>query len=133
HRRCVAVTSKERATQIAGVVFDAAVWEMWPYLTAGACLHIPDEAIRQDPEALRDWLVSESIDITFLPTPLAERVMTLPWPADTALRTLLTGADTLHRYPSAGLSFAVVNNYGPTEDRKSTRLNSSHEWISYAV
>jgi acyl-CoA synthetase (AMP-forming)/AMP-acid ligase II/acyl carrier protein len=37
------------------------------------------------------------------------------WPADTALRFLLTGADTLHRYPTSDLPFAVVNNYGPTE------------------
>ena len=28
---------------------------------------------------------------------------------------LLTGADTLHRYPSSTLPFEVVNNYGPTE------------------
>jgi len=27
----------------------------------------------------------------------------------------LTGADTLHRYPNAGLPFILVNNYGPTE------------------
>jgi acyl-CoA synthetase (AMP-forming)/AMP-acid ligase II len=28
---------------------------------------------------------------------------------------MLTGADTLHRRPSADLPFALVNNYGPTE------------------
>jgi len=31
------------------------------------------------------------------------------------LRTLLTGGDTLHVAPKAGLPFRVVNNYGPTE------------------
>jgi acyl carrier protein len=31
------------------------------------------------------------------------------------LRFLLTGADTLHRYPPAGLPFSLINNYGPTE------------------
>ena len=115
HRRTFAVTTRDRATQIAGVGFDAAVWELWPYLTAGASVHIPEESIRREPEALRAWLVSEEISITFLPTPMAERMMTLPWPAGTALRMMLTGADTLHRYPPAGLPFAVVNNYGPTE------------------
>src|SRR5882762_6437654 len=115
HQRAFAVTSQDRATQIAGVGFDAAVWELWPYLTAGASVHIPVDSTRQDPGALRDWLVSEAISITFLPTPIAERVMALPWPADTALRTLLTGADTLHRYPTPDLPFQVVNNYGPTE------------------
>jgi amino acid adenylation domain-containing protein len=115
HQRAFAVTPEDRATQISGVGFDAAVWEIWPYLTAGASVHIPGDAVRQEPEALRDWLVSEKISVTFLPTPMAERMMTLPWPADAALRTTLTGADTLHRYPPPGLPFELVNNYGPTE------------------
>ncbi len=49
------------------------------------------------------------------PTVLAEQLIHLAWPAGTALRTLLTGADVLHRRPAAGLPFALVNNYGPTE------------------
>ncbi|PYS95981.1 MAG: hypothetical protein DMF50_06440 [Acidobacteria bacterium] len=115
HLRAFAITARDRTTQIAAVGFDAAVWELWPSLAAGASVHIPEEAIRQEPEALRDWLVSERISVTFLPTPMAERMMALPWPADTALRTMLTGADTLHRYPPPDLPFVVVNNYGPTE------------------
>ncbi len=31
------------------------------------------------------------------------------------MRTLLTGADVLHRRPVVGLPFVLVNNYGPTE------------------
>src|SRR5438093_5528318 len=115
HRRAFAVTPGDRATQIAGVGFDAVVWEIWPYLATGASVHIPGDTLRQEPEALRDWLVSEEITLTFLPTPMAERMMALPWPAGTALRTMLTGADTLHRCPPPGLPFALVNNYGPTE------------------
>jgi hypothetical protein len=45
------------------------------------------------PDLLRDWLVAEQITFSFLPTALAERVMTLDWPPDTALRALLTGAE----------------------------------------
>ena len=41
--------------------------------------------------------------------------MQLEWPADTTLRFLLTGADTLKIYPPAQLPFKLVNNYGPTE------------------
>jgi len=88
---------------------------VWPYLTAGASLHLPDEVARISPELLRDWLVTNQITISFLPTALAERVMTLKWPTNTALRILLTGGDTLHRYPTGNLPFALVNNYGPTE------------------
>lgn len=115
HHRAFAVTPADRATQIASVGFDAAVWELWPHLTAGASVHVPDEGVRQDPEALREWLVSERITLSFVPTPLAERLLALEWPSDTALRTILTGADTLHRHPPAGLPFVLVNNYGPTE------------------
>lgn len=115
HRSEFSVSSKDRATHLAGVSFDAAVWEVWPYLTAGASLYIPDEPTRLEPEALRDWLVANQITISFLPTVLAERVMILDWPRDAALRFLLTGADTLHRYPENGLPFELVNNYGPTE------------------
>ena len=115
HRRAFAVTAADRATQIASPAFDAAVWELWPYLAAGASIHVPTDDVRADPVALRDWLVAERISISFLPTALAEAVLTLPWPPESSLRCLLTGGDTLHRYPSPELSFAVINNYGPTE------------------
>ena len=70
---------------------------------------------RRSPQTLRDWLVAKKITISFVPTVLAEQLLHADWPAETALRTLLTGADVLHRRPVAGLPFVVVNNYGPTE------------------
>jgi amino acid adenylation domain-containing protein len=115
HRRAFDVTAEDRATQLASPSFDAAVWETWPYLAAGASLRVPDEATRVSPAALRDWLVAEGVTITFLPTPLAEAVLALDWPAGARLRTLLTGGDALHRHPAPGLPFTLVNNYGPTE------------------
>jgi amino acid adenylation domain-containing protein len=115
HQAAFEITSDDRASLLAGVGFDAAVWETWPYLTAGASLHLPDDATRLTPALLRDWLVSEQITTSFLPTALAERVMALDWPEHTALRTLLTGAETLRQFPSDDLPFRVVNNYGPTE------------------
>ncbi|HLQ77190.1 MAG TPA: amino acid adenylation domain-containing protein, partial [Terriglobia bacterium] len=110
-----AVTSSDRATQIAGVGFDAAVWELWPYLASGASIHIPDDWTRTEPVLLRNWLLSRRITICFLPTVLAERIITLDWPADASLRLILTGADVLTHYPRPNLPFKLVNNYGPTE------------------
>lgn len=104
-----------RSTFQSGVGFDAAVWEIWPALTVGSALYLPDELTRLSAEPLRDWLVEHQISISFVPTALAEQLIALPWPAETSLRFLLTGADTLHRYPPPGLPFALVNNYGPTE------------------
>jgi amino acid adenylation domain-containing protein len=115
HQGAFAITPADKATIHASPGFDAAVWEIWPYLTAGASIAVVDENIRTSPEGLRDWLVANEITISFLPTALSEAILDLPWPTKTVLRFLLTGADTLRRYPSTGLPFALVNNYGPTE------------------
>jgi len=115
HQRAFKITEKDRASQLASLGFDAAVWEVWPYLAAGASVHLADGLAVPEPSAVRDWLVSRGITVTFLPTPLAERVTALEWPNKHSLRVMLTGADTLHHYPSRKLRFQLVNNYGPTE------------------
>ncbi len=115
HQMAFTVMPQDRATQLASPGFDAAVWEVWPYLTAGATLYVPDEDTVGLPERLRDWMVRHEITISFVPTPIAERLLGLEWPSNTRLRFLLTGADVLRHYPPATLPFAVVNNYGPTE------------------
>jgi amino acid adenylation domain-containing protein len=115
HQREFAVSAADRASHLAGLGFDAAVWEVWPYLTAGASLHLPNDCTRLSADLLRDWLTTNQITISFLPTALAERMLVIEWPTDAALRLLLTGADTLHRYPASRLPFKLINNYGPTE------------------
>lgn len=115
HLRAFNVDKSTRATFQAGTAFDAAVWEIWPHLAAGAAIYIPDESTRTSPEPLRDWLVANRITISFVSTVIAEQLLDLTWPKETSLRFLLTGADTLHRYPPLGLPFTFVNNYGPTE------------------
>src|SRR5207247_11254386 len=45
-----------------------------------------------------------------------------------SVRTMDPGAR-----PNAGRLVGQIDNLGLLVDRKSTRLNSSHEWISYAV
>ena len=115
HNQEFSVTAADRATQIAGPGFDAAVWELWPYLAVGAAIYLPSREDRYSVARLRDWLVSEKITISFLPTVLAEEILRLPWPVETTLRLLLTGGDALHIFPPAGLPFELINNYGPTE------------------
>jgi amino acid adenylation domain-containing protein len=116
HCRAFSITPADRASQIASFGFDAAVWEIWPYLAAGASVHFPEDATRRSVKGLRDWLLGKQITVSFAPTALAESLMELEWPERTSLRLLLTGADTLRRYPPANLPFALINNYGPTEN-----------------
>ncbi|KZE44088.1 hypothetical protein AV540_01955 [Brevibacillus parabrevis] len=116
HQNAYTITPDDRASQIAGTAFDAAIWEIWPYMTAGATLYLPQEEIRLIPEKLRDWLVAEGITISFLPTPLAESMLSVDWPSHAALRYVLTGGDKLHHYPAEHVPFTLVNQYGPTEN-----------------
>jgi amino acid adenylation domain-containing protein len=116
HLQAYGVSAADRATQVAGLSFDAALWEFCPYLAAGASLHLVEEGERAAPERLRDWLWTEAITISFLPTPLAEALLDGGWRSGLALRRLLTGGDRLHGGPAAGSSFEFYNNYGPTEN-----------------
>src|SRR5262249_26223870 len=81
HRDAFALTAGGRATLVASPAFAASPGEVWPYLTAGASLHVPDDDTRASPDLLRDWLIARGITVSFLPTALAEAVMTLDWPS----------------------------------------------------
>ncbi|RCJ25078.1 hypothetical protein A6770_28095 [Nostoc minutum NIES-26] len=116
HQRTFAIAASDKATQVASTAFDAAVWELWPYLSAGASIHLIKQGILGSGVDLQDWLISQNITISFLPTPVAEQLLSLEWNENTALRTVLTGGDKLNRYPSSLLPFQMVNNYGPTEN-----------------
>jgi amino acid adenylation domain-containing protein len=116
HQKTYAVTAADRATQLASPAFDASVWEIWPYLTAGASVHLPPDDVRVAPTELVRWLAVQRITLAFLPTPIAEAVLLEPWPERLALRAVLTGGDQLKRRPPANLPFALINHYGPTEN-----------------
>jgi len=45
HQHAFSVTSEDRATLQASPGFDAAVWELWPYLAAGASVYVVDESV----------------------------------------------------------------------------------------
>ena len=115
HQRYYEVSAADRATQLASAAFDASVWEFWPYLTAGATVYIVDEETRSTPRKLLAYLSEHRITLSFLPTPLAEAVLTERLPEDLRLRALLTGGDRLHRGQWGNLPFKFVNHYGPTE------------------
>jgi amino acid adenylation domain-containing protein len=115
HLDTFSVTHRDRASHLASLGFDAAVWEIWPHLCAGTTVCLAEDAVRSSPELLQQWLIRERVTISFVPTIHAAPLMEMDWPPATALRFLLTGGDTLHHSPGMYLPFQVVNNYGPTE------------------
>ncbi|MDR3636255.1 MAG: amino acid adenylation domain-containing protein [Isosphaeraceae bacterium] len=105
----------DRTTAVCSPSFDAHVVELWPSLAAGATVCYADEIARMDPLGLVKWLTDLRITVSFLPTPLGEAVLSLPWPPTLRLRALLTAGDRLRVWPRSGLPFRVFNLYGPTE------------------
>jgi amino acid adenylation domain-containing protein len=115
HNEAFQISRDDRAAHMASVGFDAAIWEVWPYLSMGATVALANEHVRTAADAFKAWLEKERITIAFAPTAIAEQLIQMRWEEGSALRYLLTGADTLHSFPPAGLPFEFVNNYGPTE------------------
>jgi amino acid adenylation domain-containing protein len=113
--RASGVRPDDRASQMLGFGFDAAILEIWGPLCCGASLHLTDECSRRSPEELRDWLLAQRITVAVVPTLMAEHLIVYDWPEKTALRRLVIGGDTLHRYPKPGLPFVLENQYGPSE------------------
>jgi amino acid adenylation domain-containing protein len=109
------ITAADRASQVAAQGFDAAVWEIWPYLCAGASVHLPAQQTLDDTHALLEWIVEEKLTCCFLPTPRLELLLDALERAATSLRWLFTAGDVLRRTPKPGLSFTLLNLYGPTE------------------
>ena len=116
HLRRFGVTARDRATQIASPAFDAAVWEIWPYLSVGASLHIPDDEIamlsRSAPR-----LAGPGEDQHLIHPHGARRAhdSTTLAAANPPYEFCSPEATRLHHYPPSSLPFILVNNYGPTE------------------
>jgi amino acid adenylation domain-containing protein len=116
HMQTYQVTASDRMTNLAGLSFDASVWELWSCLAAGATLRLVEEEVRTDPAKLGALYATQNITLSFLPTSLAESLFDEEIGANlTCLRTLLVGGDRLASPPKYLLPFALVNHYGPTE------------------
>ncbi|WP_248750467.1 non-ribosomal peptide synthase/polyketide synthase [Pseudomonas sp. MWU15-20650] len=101
-------------SSVAGFGFDAMAWEVWPALCVGATLHLPPaKAGSEDIDALLHWWLAQPLDVSFLPTPVAEYAFSQQM-QHPSLKTLLIGGDRLRQF-NTPQRFQVVNNYGPTE------------------
>jgi arthrofactin-type cyclic lipopeptide synthetase B len=114
HCEAFSLEAGGHASSLAGFGFDAMAWEVWPTLCCGATLHLaPTQEGGEDIEALLQWWRAQPLDVSFLPTPVAEYGFSQNQGHPT-LRTLLIGGDRL-RQLNRDPGFAVINNYGPTE------------------
>ncbi len=114
HRRAFAMSAASCSSGLAGVAFDASTWELWSALCVGARLLMPPRESQDDPMELLNWWRQQPLDISFLPTPLAELAFS-EGIVNPTLKTLLIGGDALRGPLATARTYDLVNNYGPTE------------------
>ncbi|HEY6333165.1 MAG TPA: amino acid adenylation domain-containing protein, partial [Blastocatellia bacterium] len=109
------IEPEDRASQVAQSGFDAAVWEIWPCLSAGASLSIAGEDTRLSPDELADWLVENDITVSWLPPVLAEPMLQYGNAERLKFKVLYSASDKLLARPGLSAGFKCINVYGPSE------------------
>ncbi|UCM87875.1 non-ribosomal peptide synthetase [Streptomyces marincola] len=115
YARLVGASPRERGAQIGSPGFDVTIDELWPFLGAGASVHIASDSDRSSPRALVDWLRAHRITQTYVPPLLLEAIFRLDAADLGELRLIRTGGERLAAYPPPGFPSRVLNEYGPTE------------------
>lgn len=110
HNSYFEVNENDKSALYASISFDAATWEIFPYIICGAELHLLVKDIRLDILKLNQYFEDNKISISFLPTQVCEQFMQQK---NKSLRRLLTGGDKLSRFVET--DYKLYNNYGPTE------------------
>ncbi|HEY7200793.1 MAG TPA: AMP-binding protein, partial [Candidatus Dormibacteraeota bacterium] len=109
------IAADDRSTWFAPPGASISIIEIWPYLCAGASLHIAEPEVVASPPLLRDWLVEAGITQTFVIAPVAEILNDLPWPDACALRLMTVAGEKVRRWARADLPFEVAVTYGSAE------------------
>ena len=108
------IAAGDAVTQFAPFTFDASVGETFAALLIGAELHLLDETLIQDPQAVGQYLVNHNIRFSAFPPPYLEQVPIDLLPANLTLLTA-GSAPALEFVKLWGERCRYINAYGPTE------------------
>lgn len=125
YRRDYELTKDSRVAAYASYGFDANMMDMYPTLTSGATLHIIEESIRLDLNALSEYFEEQRITNAFMTTQIGRAFATsilsgagsggsAAGEKNKHLKYLLMGGEALTPFAPEG-STCYINAYGPTE------------------
>ncbi len=112
-RNYYGIDTTSRIAAYASYGFDAHMQDLYPVLTAGACVHIIDDSIRLDLLALEAYFNRVGITHSFMTTQVGRQFYTMTKPEK--LRYLSTGGEKLVPLSPRAGEPVLVNGYGPTE------------------
>ncbi|WP_369268295.1 AMP-binding protein, partial [Streptomyces harbinensis] len=113
---------QDRVAHLSHPAFDAATFEVWGALAAGATLVVGGRDVALAPARLREFVAGERISVLWLTATLFHQVVDFAPDALAPLRVLLAGGEQLDARRLAALLARpdrpgrVVNGYGPTEN-----------------
>ncbi|MBC9909503.1 non-ribosomal peptide synthase/polyketide synthase [Chitinophaga varians] len=116
HQEAFRVNAHSRATAVSGVGFDAFGWEVWPYLATGAYVYLSDNDTRVLMPSLIALHRQQGFTHAFISTAQVQEFIRAAADKILPLQYLLTGGDQLPATDISGLSYKIINNYGPTEN-----------------
>lgn len=105
------VTSNDRMAAYANFGFDAHMSDIYPFLVAGASVHILASDIRMDLTSVHRYMEDQAITFAFFTTQIGVQMATLF--EYRHLRTIMVGGEKL--LPFKKPAFKFYNAYGPTE------------------
>lgn len=105
------VTAKDHAMAYANFGFDAHMMDIYPALSAGACVYVIPTQMRMDLQIMNDYMEQEQISIAFMTTQIGYLFATRS--KNKSLRLLSVGGEKLR--PMKKPRFRFYNGYGPTE------------------
>ncbi|MDR2098017.1 MAG: amino acid adenylation domain-containing protein [Spirochaetaceae bacterium] len=107
------LSSADAVTSYASLSFMLHSHDFFPAFMAGAALHIIDDAIRLDPEAVNAYFEKHHIAAAFLPFSFGSRFVLQT--QNRSLRALSMAGENFTTLPDVPLGYKVYNAYGCTE------------------
>ena len=125
--RYIDVGPDSRVAAYASFGFDANMMDIFCTLMSGATLHIIDEDMRLDLEALHRYFEREGITNCFMTTQVGVQYLEL-YPQSSSLRHLVIAGEKMRAVKLEGLTYHIHNGYGPSETACGCALHEVKHW-----
>ena len=126
-KRYIELGPDSKVAAYASFGFDANMQDIYCTLMSGATLHIIDEDMRLDLEALHRYFEREGITNCFMTTQVGVQYLEL-YPQSSSLRHLVMGGEKMRAVKLEELTYHIHNGYGPSETACGCALHEVKHW-----